>query len=71
MTGIEVLDFSAESDLKPRLWEKLQERLLAKSAPAREPMSFDELSGMYSSGAVQPGTTTREPEHRIDFGRSL
>lgn len=74
MTNIAVLDFSAESDLKPVLWEKLQERLLAKNGPEREEISFDELSAMHtnsSSVPTQSGTINREPEHKPDLGRSL
>ena len=39
----ERFDFSQESDLKPRLWEKMEQRI-KQTAPVRREVSLDSIS---------------------------
>ena len=43
MLNDERFDFSQESDLKDRLWEKMEQSLL-KSAPTKQAVSLDSIS---------------------------
>jgi len=44
MDNNDILDFSQESDLKPRLWNMMQQKQ-KEAAPTRKEVSFDSLGG--------------------------
>lgn len=52
----DIMDFSQETDLKDKLWEKMQS-IAKTSAPVKREVSFDSLGG----GTAQPKIAQTDP----------
>ena len=61
-------DFSQDSDLKPRLWEMIQQKL-KENSPIREAVSFNEL-GLPDEQKIFRKTDTVNPPVR-KFNKNL